>query len=85
MCAGLLLSLNPSMEHIELTKREVVFGRNAKCDIVFDDLQVSKQHCKVRVGERKRVRVCVQWRQTDLAVVVVCSSCAQQTVCLYKT
>ena len=45
---GKLLSLNPSVDHIDLTKRETVLGRNnTAADIVFDSLQVSKQHCKI--------------------------------------
>lgn len=45
---GKLLSLNPAVDHIDLTRRETILGRSAPlCDVVFDDLQVSKQHCKI--------------------------------------
>lgn len=44
---GKLLSLNPTVPHVDLTRRETLFGRNAACNVTFESLQVSKQHCKV--------------------------------------
>ena len=49
---------NTGAEIIILPDKEYVLGKNPKvCDIVFQDLSVSKQHAKISIGKDKKISI----------------------------